>query len=299
MSSRSAARPVIVSVLYALGQNKAYSDNVEDALSYVISEFGEPGLDTGFVHTIVDGVLKKQSILDEIIAKAAPRWTHDMNMMDKAILRASIYELLFESAQTPAKVVISQAVALADQYASPENRRFVNGVLGSVYREIENSSLDAGGATTASVDEPGVTNEYKVAAAVFSRHDDSIMIALVHDMWGYWTFPKGSVVAGMTQTESCAFKVEEEIGVPITVVEEVGTNTYTAQHPVKGTVAKNVTYFVAVTQYAPLTLTTSGGLDDVRWFPIGKIEKLHMYDDITQMVIKALPIAMNYPFETK
>lgn len=76
--------------------------------------------------------------IDKIIVDSAPTWPIDkINKIDLAILHLSIYELLNDS--TPPKVVIDEAVELAKEYGSESSGPFVNGVLGTVYTNIENA----------------------------------------------------------------------------------------------------------------------------------------------------------------
>jgi N utilization substance protein B len=81
----------------------------------------------------VQNVLAHQSQIDEKIEQTATMWPMDqMALVDKAIMRLAVYELLFET-DTPPKVVINEAVELAKIYASDSAPRFINGVLGTIY----------------------------------------------------------------------------------------------------------------------------------------------------------------------
>ena len=78
-------------------------------------------------------ILKKSGKIDKEIEEAAPTWPVDkLNKIDLAILRLAIYEL--EEGKTPPKVVIDEAVELAKQYGSENSPSFVNGVLGTIYK---------------------------------------------------------------------------------------------------------------------------------------------------------------------
>ena len=81
-------------------------------------------------------ILSEKDSIDEKIQKAAPTWPLDkLNKIDLAILRVSIYEL--ETGDTPPKVVIDEAVEIAKEYGSENSPSFVNGVLGTIYKDIE------------------------------------------------------------------------------------------------------------------------------------------------------------------
>lgn len=74
--------------------------------------------------------------LDKLISDAAPTWPIDkLNKIDLAILRLAVYEL--ENDDTPPKVVIDEAVEMAKQFGGENSPSFVNGVLGTVYKEEE------------------------------------------------------------------------------------------------------------------------------------------------------------------
>jgi N utilization substance protein B len=74
--------------------------------------------------------------IDSEIQKAATAWPIDkLNRIDLAILRLAVYEL--RGQDTPPKVVIDEAVELAKEFGSESSSSFVNGVLGTIYKEGE------------------------------------------------------------------------------------------------------------------------------------------------------------------
>lgn len=76
-------------------------------------------------------IVGRLAVIDQRIAEAAPSWPLDkINKVDLAILRLAINEL--ESADTPKKVVVDEAVELAKAYGSESSSAFVNGVLGKI-----------------------------------------------------------------------------------------------------------------------------------------------------------------------
>lgn len=95
-----------------------------------------------FVDTLVKGVAEKKEILDKIVNESAPDWPVDqISLIDKSVLRIAIYELL-NLKDVPPKVAINEAVELSKQFGGENSSKFVNGVLGTVYKnhekEIEN-----------------------------------------------------------------------------------------------------------------------------------------------------------------
>ena len=95
---------------------------------------------------LVEGVIKKQKDLDRIIEKAAPDWPIEkISMVDRNILRIGLFELLFaDRGEVPAKVAINEAIELAKQFGGENSSRFVNGVLGAVYKEIGEPGKEQG-----------------------------------------------------------------------------------------------------------------------------------------------------------
>lgn len=92
-------------------------------------------VDLVFIDKIIDGVIGKQKEIDEKIITAAPEWPlEQISTIDKTILRISIYELLFNE-DAPPKVIINEAVELGKTFGGENSSKFINGVLGTIYRE--------------------------------------------------------------------------------------------------------------------------------------------------------------------
>jgi N utilization substance protein B len=95
-----------------------------------------------FVQTLVDGVSKDRKALDEVIDKSAPDWPVDqISMIDKTILQIAIFELKNQK-DVPPKVIINEAVELSKEFGGENSSKFVNGVLGAIYKESEKSILN-------------------------------------------------------------------------------------------------------------------------------------------------------------
>ncbi len=85
---------------------------------------------------IVEGVVKDESRIDEMITNHLVGWTlARLSVIDKVILRIGVFELL-SRADTPRAVVMSEAVELAKRFSTAESGRFVNGVLAAVARDL-------------------------------------------------------------------------------------------------------------------------------------------------------------------
>ncbi len=81
-------------------------------------------------------ILQHQAHIDELIAKAAPQWPIDkIARVDLAILRLAVYELCIEG-KVPPKVIIDEAVEIAKDMGGEHSGSFINGVLGTLLKEI-------------------------------------------------------------------------------------------------------------------------------------------------------------------
>jgi N utilization substance protein B len=103
-----------------------------------IEEFA-PGIeDSIFAEHLIEGTLREQKTIDALIVKCAPEWPlEQVTVMDRNILRLGIYELMFgKYDEVPPKVAINEAIELAKSFGSDASPRFVNGVLGTIYREM-------------------------------------------------------------------------------------------------------------------------------------------------------------------
>ncbi len=103
-----------------------------------LQEFG-PGIDEPeFAWKLLKGIIEHKKEIDNIIEKAAPDWPIDqIAIMDRNALRIGLYELLYvDRGEVPPKVAINEAIEIAKNYGGPNSGKFINGVLGTVYREI-------------------------------------------------------------------------------------------------------------------------------------------------------------------
>ena len=114
------------------------NDGIDEIIEKNVKEFG-PGMeDTGFVDDLVKNTIKNREKIDPIIEKCAPEWPlEQVTIVDRNVLRLGIYELLFGNyEEVPPKVAINEAIELAKSFGGNASGRFVNGVLGTIYREL-------------------------------------------------------------------------------------------------------------------------------------------------------------------
>ncbi len=296
MANRHLSRSIVLQTLFEWDFDVEKDTTPEDKLKRNIEEFG-PGLDDSlFMSELFLGIIKKQTIIDEIIEKAAPDWPLDkISIIDRNILRLGLYELLFgDRAHVPPKVAINEAIELAKSFGGENSSKFINGVLGGVYKELGEPGKDDVSKKknkNFETDPAKFPIEKKAGAVVYSMHEGNIYFAFVHDVFGYWTLSKGGVEENEDVKSGAIREIKEELGIDITPKELLGQNEYIATHPEKGKIRKQVTFFLAEASYGELELhNKSGGLDDAKWFPLSEISNLKMYDNMIPLLTKAIEI---------
>jgi len=156
MASRHLARSIVLQSLFEWDfyrqLNNAYAEKnpVEDApkerdLDEVIQRnldhFGGEFDEKDFAKNLIHGVVKHLKQIDEIIVSSAPeRPLGQLSIVDRNVLRIGLYELLHQDkAEVPPKVAINEAIELGKNFGGPSSGKFVNGVLGTVYKEMQDS----------------------------------------------------------------------------------------------------------------------------------------------------------------
>jgi len=119
-------------------------EDLKELVERNIQEFG-PGLEDvnkDFIRTLAFGVQEHITDLNQIIEKAAPEWPlEQITIVDRNVLRLGLLELLYGNKdEVPPKVAINEAIELAKNFSGESSGKFVNGVLGTVYRELDNAT---------------------------------------------------------------------------------------------------------------------------------------------------------------
>jgi len=93
--------------------------------------------DTEFVFDLTKSVLGVAKELDTTLQPIAPEWPIDsISAIDRNVLRIGLYELTYRKDSVPPKVAINEAVELAKAFGADNSSKFVNGVLGTAYKQI-------------------------------------------------------------------------------------------------------------------------------------------------------------------
>ena len=297
MANRHIARSIVLQSLFELDfRDYSECEVPEEIITRDAAEFANDVIDLNFVRTLLNGILSKKSEIDLVITKAAPDWPlQKISTIDRNILRIGLYELLFaDSKEVPAKVAINESIELSKNYGGEKSSKFVNGVLGSVYKELGEPDKDAVSKKKKVI--PDIPYEEMPieklgGAVVYAYNDGNYYLAMVHDVFGYWTLSKGGLEPGEKDTDGIRRGIKEEIGLDVEVMDEIGRNEYVANHPEKGKLRKQVIYFLAKADYKDLELEKdNGGLDEARWFKLTELENLKTYGDILPFITKAVTL---------
>ena len=139
MASRHLSRSIALQALYEWDFNGYKKGDLENIVKRNIEEFGSGLKDDGFIWSLAKGVKDHLQELDAILAKAAPEWPiSQINGVDRNILRLGLYELLYEDKEAvPPKVAINESIELAKMFSGESSGKFINGVLGTIYKEMQ------------------------------------------------------------------------------------------------------------------------------------------------------------------
>ncbi len=144
MANRHLSRSIAMQSLYEWDFKGKESNELKTFVDNNIKEFGSAIDENDFIWQIVNGIKENISKIDKIIEKSAPEWPLDqITIIDRNVLRIGLYELLFGNRkEVPPKVAINEAIELAKTFGGESSGKFINGVLGTVYREIGEPGKD-------------------------------------------------------------------------------------------------------------------------------------------------------------
>ena len=111
-------------------------DDLDQLAANNIEQFA-PGMDDpSFIHTLLNGVRDNLAKINEVILETAPEWPMEqITVIDRNILRLGIYELMYGK-EVPPKVAINEAVELGKTFGGESSGKFVNGVLGTLFKKM-------------------------------------------------------------------------------------------------------------------------------------------------------------------
>ena len=135
MSNRHLIRSIVLQSLFEW-DFKDKKDNIDKFTDYDIKEFAPTLEKDDFLQFLTKGVTRNIKDIDKIIKTYAPEWPiNQISPIDRNILRIAIFELIYNDS-TPYKVVINEAIELAKNFGSNNSSKFINGVLGTVFENL-------------------------------------------------------------------------------------------------------------------------------------------------------------------
>lgn len=126
--SRKESRKQAFQTLFQL-EMKNTDLTINEAINFIKDDY--PDLDFEFIHWLVTGVKDHEQVLDQTIEPKLKDWSiQRLLKTDRIILRMATYEILHSD--TPAKVVMNEAVELTKQFSDDDHYKFINGVLSNI-----------------------------------------------------------------------------------------------------------------------------------------------------------------------
>lgn len=281
MASRHLSRALVLQTLF----ESDMTDALTPAPARVIlfrnaKEFTLGSSDMAFAEALLDGVLAKLDEVNEVIEKAAPQWPlSGVAPIDRNVLRIGLYELLYgDRKSVPPKVALNEAIELAKSFGGEQSGKFVNGVLGAVYRDIGEPEKEAQSKSAG-------TQAVLAGAVVISGKGSEGKVALVHDVFHRWTLPKTELRPGELTEAVAQRAIMNELGISAEILAPLSEHTYTAHDPIFGAHPKTVAYFVArAADSAKLMCTVCDGIVEAKWFSPDELGALPLYDDLRGII---------------
>ncbi|MBT4335672.1 transcription antitermination factor NusB, partial [bacterium] len=181
MSNRHLARTLVLQSLFQWDFNQQ-KENLKKLLEFNKSEFAPDFDDQGFADHLVEELISKIKDIDALIIKYAPEWPLDqITPVDRNVLRIGIYELKYAQ-DIPPKVAINESIELAKTYSGISAGKFINGVLGSIYKDMQEK-----GEKKELEKEP--VREYSAGGVVYRKEGDDYKFVMIYDAYDKWTFP--------------------------------------------------------------------------------------------------------------
>ncbi|MBU1987502.1 MAG: transcription antitermination factor NusB [Patescibacteria group bacterium] len=139
MSNRNLSRTIAMQSLFVWDFHNQKGD-INEIIKNNFINFAPNFNDDGFAEKIVNGVINNLEKINQYIIKYATEWPLDqITVIDRNILRIGIYELVITK-DVPSKVAINEAIEIAKIFGGISSGRFVNGVLGAIYKRITHNA---------------------------------------------------------------------------------------------------------------------------------------------------------------
>ncbi|MBT4121851.1 transcription antitermination factor NusB [bacterium] len=283
MSNRHLARTLVLQSLFQWDFNQQ-KENLKKLLEFNKSEFAPDFDDQGFADHLVEELISKIKDIDALIIKYAPEWPLDqITPVDRNVLRIGIYELKYAQ-DIPPKVAINESIELAKTYSGISAGKFINGVLGSIYKDMQEK-----GEKKELEKEP--VREYSAGGVVYRKEGDDYKFVMIYDAYDKWTFPKGHIEENEDQEKAAVREVSEEVGVKkLDNKGYLGSIDIKVNEPNKRAVPKTVHYYLFETTDIDLKIPDEPGVQDVKWLDMEQLLETIGYENTKEIFVKALEI---------
>jgi transcription antitermination protein NusB len=307
MYTRREYRKVVMQSLYEIDMTLEMNINILDArniLNRNIQEFLPDSTEKEFVGNLFTTVIERLLTIDEIIIKAAPEWPLDkINIVDRNVLRIGLAEMVFgDKNNVPPKVAIDEAIEVAKEFGGESSGKFVNGVLGAVYKELKGDGEEVDNEDNKSKNDLNLTdNSYKtkkrkeeirVGVIIFTQlkdgNDIKDYVLLDKDRFGSYTFLKGEDLDKGNEDIFLKKYVNENTGLTIKDIKYLDHNAYISHHPERGNIHKIVRYHTAICDFKPVENLKSESKSDYVWMDLSKIDSVKLYKDLRPILKMAI-----------
>ncbi len=141
MSNRHLARTIAMQTLFLWDFNGKEATDLDQMIEKIFLHFAPNFNDHGFSRDLVRSVIDKLADIDKYIIRYATEWPlEQITTVDRNVLRIGVYELVFDK-DIPAKVAINEAIEIAKAFGGESSGKFVNGVLGAIYKDMEREGV--------------------------------------------------------------------------------------------------------------------------------------------------------------
>jgi transcription antitermination protein NusB len=272
MANRHLARTIALQTLFEWDFLKGKKD-IKDIFKYIKEEFAPDFDDQGFSLSLIKNIVSKQKEIDNVITGFAPEWPIDqITTTDRNVLRIGVYELKMDS-EIPPKVAINEAIELAKAFGGESSGKFVNGVLGSIYKEMikQGEKQDLGS--------QGI-KEMSAGGMVYRQEEDGYYFCLILDAYDKWTFPKGHVDKGEKEEKAALREITEETGLENLKSEGyLGETEVKVHKPNEKPFRKLIKYYLVATTDLKLIVPNTTELKDVKWYTAKEALDILGYDN--------------------
>ena len=276
-------REIRIIVLQSLYENEARgsltTQKIKDSFNRIALSDRPAVVDNAFAINLLTGVSSRLGDIDSIIRKVSEKYPLEgMCAIERNVLRMGIFEILFgKELNTPKRVAINEAVDVAKLFSGDPAGKFVNGILGAIYRELDDD------------DEPPVPvlKKNQVGALIYRVGiDGEVKFAFINDTFGKWTLSKGTPAEDIDGLKEALKEViQKELGIEIEIEKEIFTNSFNS-YPPEGKTIKTIKYFLASTTNKVLMLKETEGIKAAEWFTHEEALKLPFYSDIKDVIIE-------------